>query len=76
MLCQTICEDCERVFLDGPNAFFCPSCRKERLSAAAKKRNLNKLGNEAYSMQSQDRIGVAIGNIYDNPELLEGGGEK
>ena len=49
MLAPTICEECEKVFQGGANAFFCPSCRKKRLSAAAKKRNLNKLGNDAYS---------------------------
>lgn len=47
----TICEDCEKVFWGGPYAFFCPKCRKKRLSAAAKRRNLNKLGNDAYSKQ-------------------------
>lgn len=48
-LAPTICEDCEKVFMGGPNAFFCPECRKKRLREAAKQRNLNKLGNDAYS---------------------------
>lgn len=56
MLAPTICEDCEKVFKGGPYAFFCPSCRKKRLSAAAKKRNLNKLGCDAYSAQAKERI--------------------
>lgn len=49
------CEDCGKVFMGGPNAFFCPKCRKMRVSKAARenaiKRNLNKIGNDAYSEQ-------------------------
>lgn len=50
-LAATICEDCEKVFYGGPYSYFCPKCRKKRLSAAAKARKLNKLGNDAYSEQ-------------------------
>ncbi len=49
--CMELCEDCGKVFMAGPNAFFCPDCRRKRGSAAAKKRNLNKTGNDAYSEQ-------------------------
>ena len=42
----TICERCEKVFMGGPYAFFCPYCRKKIASENAKKRNLSKLGNE------------------------------
>lgn len=53
-----ICEDCEKVFLGGPRSHFCPKCRQKRLSAAAKRRNLNKLGNVAYTkQQAEKRIG-------------------
>lgn len=45
--CLEICEDCGKTFLAGPEAFLCPRCRRKRLSEAAKKRNLNKLGNDA-----------------------------
>ena len=48
---KTICEDCGKVFDGGPYAYFCSKCRKKRLSKAAKDRNLNKLGNDAYSEQ-------------------------
>ena len=48
---KTICEDCGKVFDGGPYAYFCPECRKKRLSKAAKDRNLNKLVNDAYSEQ-------------------------
>ena len=44
-----ICEDCESVFEYKVNAFLCPDCRKKKLSRDAKERNLNKLGNAAYS---------------------------
>ena len=50
-LAPTICEDCEKVFQGGPNAHFCPKCRKKRISEAAKRRGLNKLGSDAYSEQ-------------------------
>lgn len=50
-----ICEDCEEVFMGGPNAHFCPKCRLERLRTAVKERNLNKLGNEAYSRQQAEK---------------------
>lgn len=46
---KTICEDCGKVFEYKFKAFFCSDCRKRRQSEAAKKRNLNKLGNDAYS---------------------------
>ena len=46
-----ICEDCGKTFEGGPNAFLCRSCRHKRLSEYAKRRNLNKLGNDAYSKQ-------------------------
>lgn len=54
-LAPVICEDCEEVFMGGPNAHFCPKCRLERLRTAAKERNLNKLGNKAYSMQQAEK---------------------
>lgn len=43
-IAKTICEDCEKVFLGGPMAHFCPACRKKRISAAAKKRKLWEYG--------------------------------
>lgn len=46
---RLICEDCGRVFEGGPKAYFCMECRKRKLSASAKRRNLNKIGNAAYS---------------------------
>lgn len=42
-----ICEDCERVFYGGVNAYICPDCRKKRLSDLAKKRNLSGIGRAA-----------------------------
>lgn len=53
--CLELCEDCGRPFMAGPNAFFCPECRGERIAAAARKnaikRGLNKIGTAAYSEQ-------------------------
>lgn len=46
---KDICEECESVFEHKGKAFICPACHKKRLSRYAKERNLNKLGNAAYS---------------------------
>lgn len=54
-MCKEICQDCEKVFEGGPKAFLCPECRRKRLSNAAKMRNLNKIGNDAYSDQQARR---------------------
>lgn len=51
-----ICERCEKVFM-GKYAFICPECRRKAASDSAKKRNLNKLGNEAYSKKQAERKG-------------------
>lgn len=48
---KEICEDCEGIYIGGPYSHFCPDCRRKRLSNAAKKRGLNKIGNDAYSEQ-------------------------
>lgn len=48
-----ICEDCGKVF-KGKYAYYCPECRRKRLSNVAKRRNLNKIGNEAYSKQQAE----------------------
>ena len=50
-MAKEICEYCEKVFEAGPKTFICPECRKKMLSENAKKRNLNKLGNKAFSEQ-------------------------
>lgn len=54
-MAKEMCEDCGKVFEAGPKAFLCPDCRRVRLSAAAKKRKLNKIGNEAYSKIAAER---------------------
>ena len=48
-MAKELCEDCGKVFEGSKWAHFCPECRKNRQSESAKKRNLNKLGNAAYS---------------------------
>ena len=45
-----VCERCEKVFM-GKYAFICPECRIKASRESAKRRNLNKLGNDAYSKQ-------------------------
>lgn len=50
-----ICADCGRVFEAGKYQFLCRECLRKRLSEQAKKRNLNKIGNEAYSKLCAER---------------------
>lgn len=57
---KEICDDCGKVFEAGPKAFLCKECRSKRLSEAAKKRGLNKLGNEAYSKQQAERKAMEV----------------
>jgi predicted RNA-binding Zn-ribbon protein involved in translation (DUF1610 family) len=54
-MAKEICEDCGKIFEAGPYSYFCPDCRRQRLSEAAKRRKLNKLGNDAYSEQQAKR---------------------
>lgn len=54
-MAKELCEDCGKVFEGGSAAFFCPECKRKRLSQAAKERKLNKLGNDAYSQQQAER---------------------
>lgn len=54
-MAKELCEDCGKVYDAGPRSFLCPQCRRKRLSAAAKARNLNKIGNAAYSKQQKER---------------------
>ena len=49
-----VCERCEKVFM-GKYAFICPECIKRASRESAKRRNLNKLGNDAYSKQQAER---------------------
>lgn len=49
MTTKMICVKCEKVYTGGPRSYFCPDCRREARSAAAKKRGSNKAGNKAHS---------------------------
>ena len=53
MLTKTkeMCADCGKVFYAGKYSYFCPDCRSRRLRESAKRRGLNKMGNDAYSKQ-------------------------
>lgn len=55
-MAKEICQDCERVFEPkSQKGMICHECHKKRLSRYAKERNLNKLGNDAYSKQQATR---------------------
>ena len=66
-MAKELCEDCGKVFDGGPTAFFCPECKKKRLSRAAKERNLNKLGNAAYSNRQKRKIDGCKFEDLDKP---------
>lgn len=65
-MAKTICEECEKVFMGGPDAFFCPKCLKKRMSEAAKKRNLSKTGRDAQKRKRGNGggNGESSGNIH------------
>ena len=44
---KEICQDCGKVFLGGPKAFFCPDCIKRRQRAVGRSLGLSRLGVEA-----------------------------
>lgn len=47
---KEVCQDCGGLFDAKSNrAFICPDCHRKRLSRYAKERQLNKIGNAAYS---------------------------
>lgn len=41
MSAREICQDCEKIFIGGPNAFLCPECRKKRIREGQKRRREN-----------------------------------
>lgn len=55
-MAKEICQECDRIFETKSNkGMICPECHKKILSRCAKERNLNKLGNEAYSKQQEEK---------------------
>ena len=50
-----VCEDCGKVFEAGKYQHICRACLRKRLSEQAKRRELNKIGNEAYSKMCAER---------------------
>lgn len=52
---KEICEKCGKAYEAGPHTHYCKECRKEILSAAAKKRNLSTLGNKARKEKANER---------------------
>ena len=67
-MAKEICEDYGKVFEAGPKAFLCPSCRKRRLSNAAKARGLNRIGTAACRKDGQRRREKMRFEIENNTE--------
>lgn len=51
---KDLCYDCQSIFEHKGRAYFCPKCVKRRISEAAKKRNLNRLGLIAQGKKVED----------------------
>lgn len=43
-MAKEICQDCEKIFEGGKNAFLCPKCRKKRVEIGKKKSREKKRG--------------------------------
>lgn len=55
-MAKELCQDCGCVYEPkSSRGLICPKCHRKRLSQYAKARNLNKLGNDAYSEQQAQR---------------------
>jgi predicted RNA-binding Zn-ribbon protein involved in translation (DUF1610 family) len=55
-MAKEICQDCGCIFEPkSQKGMICPKCHRQRLSRYAKERELNKLGNVAYSKQQANR---------------------
>ena len=55
-MAKELCQDCMCIFEPkSSKGMICPECHRKRLSQYAKERNLNKLGNDAYSEQQARR---------------------
>ena len=53
---EKVCDDCGCVFYaKSKKAHICPTCKRKRQSQQAKRRNLNKIGNDAYSKQQGEK---------------------
>lgn len=55
-----VCERCNKTFM-GKYASICPECRIKASRESAIRRNLNKLGNDAYSKQQAEKRMVGEG---------------
>ena len=52
---QTTCFDCFSKYEGGTRSLYCPTCRKKRLSNAAKNRKLNEIGGMAYAKKCEEK---------------------
>ena len=67
------CERCGEVFYARTEkARLCTLCRRKKMSETAKKINLGKLGNEAYSKQQASKRKVVAKPIYEVKECPPG----
>lgn len=73
-MAKEICQDCGKVFEGGFNAFFCVDCRKRRLGESAKRRSLDKIGNDARS--GTGRNGGSMNNPCDGRIYFFGGSDS
>lgn len=55
VMADQICHDCGAVYDGAGQGRYCPTCRKERLKAVAKERDLSSIGRKAYAKQLEMR---------------------
>ena len=68
---KEICQECGKVFRAGPNAFFCPECRKEKQRAAARRARLKEKikKNERLTMEAMKCGAKIVTLTFAEPQV-------
>jgi hypothetical protein len=68
---KEICQECGKVFQAGPNAFFCPECRKEKQRAAVRRARLKEKikKNERLTMEAMKCRGKIVTLTFAEPQV-------
>lgn len=68
---KEICQECGKVFQAGPNAFFCPECRKEKQRAAVRRARIKEKikKNERLTMEAMKCGGKIVTLTFAEPQV-------
>lgn len=68
---KEICQECGKVFRAGPNAFFCPECRKEKQRAAVRRARLKEKikKNERLTMEAMKCRDKIVTLTFAEPQV-------